>query len=246
MIVSSVIMPYAHCMRKFVPLILLVTALLLTGCQVTEDLTMDTSQSGRSFTAIHVEQFFIDVLEDFAEFLPENNESMMDSAIRGYASELEGTEAISDVSWASLGDNKYTVSFSFSGISELLEEMGAENQSLFTLSENSMSFYLDINNYPELKAVVPFLADQNFEVYGPEYNQGMSEADYLDMIYFLLGEDGPEAITNGVININIEVPGNVVSTAGCTQTGDSSVSYTFPIIDFLLLGEPLAFTVEWE
>ena len=124
--------------------------------------------------------------------------------------------------------------------------MGAENQSLFTLSDDSLSFYLDINNYPELKAIVPFLADQNFEVYGPEYNQGMSEADYLDMIYFLLGEDGPEAITNGVMEININVPGTITAADGCRIAGTNTAVFTFPIIDFLLLNTPLSFSVAWE
>ncbi len=238
-------MTYAQSMRKYL-LIILALIFILAGCQVTEQLDVNKDGSGKSYTDIHVEQFFIDVLEDFAEFLPENNESMMDSAIRGYASQLDKAGAVSGTEWESLGDNRYTVSFSFSGISALLSEMGAENQSLFTLSDDSLSFYLDINNYPELKAIVPFLADQNFEVYGPEYNQGMSEADYLDMIYFLLGEDGPEAITNGVMEININVPGTITAADGCRIAGTNTAVFTFPIIDFLLLNTPLSFSVAWE
>ena len=232
-------------MRRFI-IPFLAAAILLSGCQVTEDLTLNTDGTGSSHTAIHVEQFFINVLEDFSEFLPSSDESMMESAINGYAAELNGADSIINAQWENLGDNKYTVSFDYASINQILEEMGAADQSLFTITGSSLSFYLDINNYQELKAVVPFLADQNFEVYGPEYNQGMTESDYLDMIYFLLGEDGPEAIANGLINVNITLPGKVSSAEGCSITGDNTVQFSFPIIKFLLLNEPLSFSVEWN
>ena len=246
---STIVLPeiitYAFCMKRFI-IPIFAFALLFSGCQVTEDLTLNDDGTGSSYTDIHVEQFFIDVLEDFAEFLPTEDESMMESAINGYASQLGTTAAIKEASWESLGDNRYTVSFDYSSIDTLLSEMGADNQSLFTISDNSLSFYLDINNYPELKAIVPFLSDQNFEVYGPEYNQGMSETDYLDMIYFLLGEDGPEAISNGLIDVNITVPGTVTEADGCTIVDDNTVRFSFPIIHFLLLNEPLSFSVAWN
>ena len=94
--------------------------------------------------------------------------------------------------------------------------------------------------------IVPFLADPNFEVYGPEYNQGMSEADYLDMIYFLLGEEGPDAISNGNVTINLTVPGTVTETVNAEKISDNTISYSFPVISFLLLSEPLSFSVQWE
>ena len=229
--------------RIIIPIMVLLAA---TGCQVTEDLTVKEGGAVSSSTDIHVEQFFIDVLEDFAEFLPAEDESMMESAISGYASGLENTEAITAASWESLGDNRYSVAFDCSSVQELLSQMGAENQTLFVLDDHSISFSLDMENYQELKAVVPFLADPNFEVYGPEYNQGMSEADYLDMIYFLLGEDGPDAVANGVVEVSITVPGTITDAEGCKVTGTDTASFRFPIIDFLLLNEPLAFSIEWE
>ena len=206
-----------------------------------EGLGIDESEkNGKMIKAI------IDVLEDFGEFLPASDESMMDNAISGYASQLDGVNAISDIEWENLGDNHYTVSFSFSGIDTLLSQLGAENQTLFALTDNSLSFHLDISNYEELKSAVPFLADPNFEVYGPEYNQGMSETDYLDMIYFLLGEDGPEAIANGMVTMDITVPGTVMNTENAEITGENTARYSFPIIAFLLLNEPLSFSIEWQ
>ncbi len=237
-------MPYPQRMRRFIAL-LAAAILLFAGCQVTEDLSI-AGEGGTSHTDIHVEQFFIDVLSDFAEFLPAGDEPMMDAAIRGYASDLEKSGMVSGVEWESLGDNSYTLSFSYASLNDLLETMGAEDQSLFALTDHSLSLHLDIDSYPQLKSLVPFLSDPNFEVYGPEYNQGMSEADYLDMIYFLLGEDGPDAVANGSVSVRINVPGTIVSASGCEIVADDAAIFSFPIIDFLLLNEPMAFSLEWE
>ena len=127
-----------------------------------------------------------------------------------------------------------------------MSDLGAANNTLITETENSFSFFVDINNFEELTKIVPFLADPNFEVYGPLYNQGMTEEEYLDMIYYLLGEEGPDAIKNGEVKVNIEVPGTISSVEGAVKTGDRKAEFKFPIIDFLLLNKPISFKVSWN
>ena len=117
---------------------------------------------------------------------------------------------------------------------------------MLRVSDKSLSFYVDIDNFDELTKIVPFLADPNFEVYGPMYNQGTTEEDYLDMIYYLLGEEGPDAIANGEVSIIVSVPGNITRVSNATKVSYNKARFTFPIIDFLLLNEPLTFTVDWR
>ena len=212
-------------MKRIFPLIALIV-FLLSACTVTEELTINSDRSGESVSDIHVEQFFIDVLDDFAEFLPENDESIMDSAISGYVNGMTGIVSIEKSSWEKTGENEYLISFSYSSLEELLSDFNADEQTLLK--------------------IVPFLADPNFEVYAAEYNQGMSEEDYLDMIYFLLGEDGPEAIRNGQVTMDITVPGTITATEGCEAIDSNTIRFSFPIIDFLLLNEPISFSAEWN
>ena len=232
-------------MKRIFPLIALIV-FLLSACTVTEELTINSDRSGESVSDIHVEQFFIDVLGDFAEFLPENDESIMDSAISGYVDGMTGIASIEKSSWEKTGENEYLISFSYSSLEKLLSDFNADEQTLLTVTDNSISLYLDIESYQELKKIVPFLADPNFEVYAAEYNQGMSEEDYLDMIYFLLGEDGPEAIRNGQVTMDITVPGTITATEGCEAIDSNTIRFSFPIIDFLLLNEPISFSAEWN
>ena len=195
-------------MKKLLILILSI-AFIFTSCTVTESILISSSQTGASSSNIIVEDFFIEVLEDFGEFLPSSDQSIMDEAMAGFASQLSSSSAASGVKFVNLGDNQYILDFAYSDMSKMMKDLGAEGNTLITETPNSFAFYVDINNFEELTKIVPFLADPNFEVYGPLYNQGMSEEDYLDMIYYLLGEEGPDAIKNGHVTIYIEVPESI-------------------------------------
>lgn len=217
----------------------------LCSCAVSESLSLgkDSSYSG---TDITVYPFFIDVLNDFSEFMPQSDETIMDAAVSGFSSNLGNSGEAFDVSYSKTGENSYSISFGFNSTQSLVSALQGGSTTVLKETDNSLDFYLDINNYAELKAIIPFLSDSNFEVYGPEYNQGMSEADYLDMIYYLLGEEGPDAIKNSTIDITIRTPGEIVTADGVDKTGPDSVLYSFPLIDFLLLNEPMRFSITWK
>ncbi len=233
-------------MRKTVISVILLS-ILLSSCTVTEDLTVKQGTSGVINSSIDVQQYFVDVLTDFAQFLPENNESIMDSAINSFAYQLEAASEASDVRFIKTGENSYSGSFNFTDFGKLANELaGGESQTIIKQDANKLSFYVDINNYEELERIVPFLADPNIEVFLANYNIGYSEEDYLDMIVFSLGEEAPDSLRNSLITINGEVPGRITKISGAKQTGSSTFSFSFPLIDFLLLSEPLAFEVEWK
>ncbi len=227
-------------------LIVILSALLIASCQVSETLNVRSSSSIESSTNIKTEDFFIEVLEDFGEFLPENDMSIMDSAMKGFSDQLDRSKNTERATLSIVGHNQYMVDFSTDNIIALIEELGGKAQSLFTSSKNSISFYVDIDNFEELTRIVPFLADPNFEVYGPLYNQGTSEEDYLDMIYYLLGEEGPDAIENGYVSIEIHTPSEITKVTGAQKKDNNTALFEFPIIDFLLLNKPLSFSISWK
>lgn len=235
-------------MKRIFAILTFISIILLSSCQVTENIIISDGEN-TSESDIIVYDFFIDVLNDFSAFVSDESqdESIMDAAVRGFADGLASNPDNCNIIYTKGSGNEYKLSFDFKSISNALSALnGAEGNSVLKEGENSLSFYLDINNYVELKEMIPFLADPNFEVYGPEYNQGMSEADYLDMIYYLLGEEAPDAISSSMIDINITTPGEIVSSEGVTVTGSNTCTYSFPLIDFLLLSEPMAFSISWN
>ena len=140
-------------------------------------------------------------------------------------------------------DNKFIISLPQSIISESSENQG--KNLLFTQKDNSLSFYLDINNYHKMKELFPILADPNVEIYMADYSHGLSKSDYLDMLSYLMGEDNTVSSNSSVI-LTLEVPGTITSCNNCTQTSNNTIEYCFPLIDFLLLENPLSFSVTWN
>lgn len=235
-------------MNKILTFLVLILVILFPSCQVTEKITL-SEDGNTSESNIQVYDFFLAVLNDFSAFLTEETsvDSIMDNAVRDFANGLSSNPNNSNVFYTRGESGEYMVSFDFESISNALSTLsGGRETTILKEDGNSISFYLDINNYPELKEMIPFLSDPNFEVYGPEYNQGMSETDYLDMIYYLLGEEAPDAIRNSLISIDITVPGKFTATEGVTVTSSNTCTYSFHLIDFLLLASPMSFSISWN
>lgn len=234
-------------LKKNLFIILILIFPLLASCVVTEDLSINTNGSGSSEISISVEDFFITVLNDFSEFSSdETDKPIMDLAIDDTANKLTENKSTTNVVFTKVGKNSYDGSFDFSSLSTLIDDLAqTDNQSVLTLKNNKLKFYLDLDNYYQLTKVIPFLADPNFEPFGPEYNEGLSEDDYLEMISFMLGEEGPDAIRNSTITLNFETPKPIKTYKGGEKISDRDFTYSFPLIDFLLLAEPLEFELTW-
>lgn len=234
-------------MKRFLPIyILTIVVILISSCTVTEDLILN-KDGGSLSSDIDVENYFVEVLEDFAEFMPESDEPVIDKAISEASKQLSNSGYATDVVFIKDGKNSYVGNFNFNNLNELMKAFNENtNQTVIKKDENSIKFYVDINNYSELEDIIPFLADPNIEVYLAKYNVGYSEQDYLEMLVFSLGEEAPESVQKSIITLNITVPGTITKIEGATKTGDNSMTYSFRLLDFLLLNNPLTFYVEWE
>ncbi|HKL58238.1 MAG TPA: hypothetical protein VJ854_07535 [Sphaerochaeta sp.] len=235
-----------HMLMLLISLILLLLV-LGSSCVVTEQLTFNSSGYNASKFDFTVEDFFIAVLEDFSEFAPEEQEaSLMDSAITDFDRALKYSSTTNSVAMYKLTDNAYKGQFNFMDLDKLFSDLGAgKEQSLLRQSNNTLTFNLSMDNYDQLVPVIPFLADENFEAFGPVYNQGLGESDYLEMISFMLGEEGPPAIEASTITLRIATPKPIKGFTNGRKVGPSLYEFSFPLIDFLLLAKPITFSVSW-
>lgn len=228
--------------------LLLAVFFLVTGCTVTETLSFKSTAPNESAFDFTVEDFFIAVLQDFSEFIPpEGDQSLMDKAINDFERALDYSPTTDKVRMTKLNDNAYRGTFTFTNMQQLFSDLGAgPDQSLLTMQKNSMTFSLSMDNYDQLVPVIPFLADENFEAFGPVYNQGLSDADYLEMISFMLGEEGPPAIEQSFITLRVETPTPITGFINGKKISERLYEFSFPLIDFLLLEDPITFTVTWQ
>ena len=55
----------------------------------------------------------------------------------------------------------------------------------------TVRLHLDRSNYTQLASLFPLLNDPTVAGMGPQVNDTITDAEYLDMIGFTLGNDGP-------------------------------------------------------
>ena len=232
-------------------------ALLLSSCVVAEkltlsgDYTVSPSVPGKNHVDLSVDDFFVGVVEDLSDWQNKgNNDPIIDVAIQDFVKNLQASSVTSSVRFLETGYNTYMGDFSFSNFPQLLIDLsnGQADQSVVTISGRNGKTHVEISinmdNYPQLTKMIPFLADPNFEVYGPLYNNDLAEEEYLEMVSFILGEQCPDSIAASSVKIQVVAPKAIESHNGKLRNA-KTVEFSFPLIDFLLLHESIDFYLEY-
>jgi hypothetical protein len=80
---------------------------------------------------------------------------------------------------------------------------------------------------------------------GPQANDTITEAEYLEMIKFSLGDEGPALVKKSFIEMAIRPEGEIVSQTGGTQT-NGTVVFRIPLLRLLVLDKPLDYSVTFK
>lgn len=236
--------------------LILVTILSFSSCKVTETLnfksniTSETTLTGNSHCDISVSDYFVSVVEDLSNWNESGNDDpILQVAVDDFVKNLEQSDSALSIRFLKTGINTYMGDFSFTDFSDLILDLSKEEScSLVTATEvdgkTQVKIHIGMGNYEELTKIVPFLADPNFEVYGPLYNHELTEENYLEMMSFILGEECPDEILNSKVTIQVVAPKEITSCNGTLKNSKTAV-FSFPLIDFLLLHEPIEFELEY-
>ena len=232
-------------------------ALLLSSCVVAEKLTFsgDYTQAkavpGKNHVDLSVDDFFVGVVEDLSDWENKgNNDPIIDVAVQDFVKNLEASGVTSSVRFVETGHNTYMGDFSFTDFTQLLIDLsnGQSDQNVVTMTSRNGKTHVEISinmdNYVQLTKIIPFLADPNFEVYGPLYNNDLTEEEYLEMVSFILGSQCPDSIKSSSVTIQVVAPKAISSHNGRLRNS-RTVEFTFPLIDFLLLHESIDFYLEY-
>lgn len=217
-------------------LVLLLTAVFLfTSCVVTSNLDL---QKNNCDTEIKATPFFSEVIEDLASFTRNpDGKSLMQNAVESFAERLGECPSVYSVSF----EDDSEISFEFADFKTLVKELTDEkNQNVLTFEDNCLNLNINMDNYSQVKEMVPFLALEDIAVYCAEYNEDYSEEEYLTMMEFIAGPDSREGILSSYVSLVINTPSEVKDTNGNLLNADT-VEFRFPLIDFLLLHSPISF-----
>ncbi len=233
-------------------LFVILIILIFSTCTIKQEVELEKDGSGRVDFHIEVEGFFLDYLLDMAELtgeieLSEQSTIFDIEKIRAGLNQKPGvnvTRLVSPIPEVVEG------SFTFRNIEEVFN-----NEALLTQAEvmgftcednvNRLKLHLDRGNFKHIYSLFPILASPVVQSFGPLENEGTSEQEYLEMMEFALGEEGPEGIRDSFINLVIKINGRLLSQSGGT-TNEEGVSFQIPLIRVLLLDQPLDYSITFD
>ncbi len=235
----------------YVILFIMISLFGFTSCTIKQDIYINADSTGQVSFDIQVEKFFTAVAEDFTTLLPKEDSDITNINIQDMQASINQSPYAFNASFDEPEEDHYTGTFQFGDahtfFNDVHDELHLESLFSYTTTGNShtLKLYLDIRNYAELTELIPLLKDPSFAIFGPEENIGVSKADYLDMISYLLGEEGPDAINRSYISLIINTDSPIISQKHGIKHSSKQVEFRIPLIDFLLLADPIDYSITW-
>lgn len=226
--------------------------LIFTTCTIKQEVELEKDGSGRVDFHIKIERFFLDYLLDMAELTGELELSEQSTIfdIEKIRAGLKQKPGVTVTRLASPAPEVVEGSFTFRNIEEVFN-----NEALLTKAEvmsftrvdnvRSLKLHLDRGNFEHIYSLFPILASPVVESFGPLENEGTSEKEYLEMMEFALGEEGPKGIMNSFIDLVIKINDRLLSQSGGTINKEG-VSFQIPLIRVLLLDQPLDYSISFD
>jgi len=227
----------------------LLAAILMIGCTIKQQVSLEIDQSGTVSTEIRLDPLFVEYLNDLAELTGESMEEQVfkiEEIKKGFA-EREDIE-LTRIATPSPEILEMEIDFRniervFSGEQKLTE---AGIVSFTKVSEGySVRFHLDKSNFDSVLAFMPFLQNPLFEGLGPQENDDTTEEEYFELMELALGEGGAESVQDSYIETRVAVKGELISQSGGTVS-NNGVVYRIPLIRVLLLDQPLDYSLQFK
>ena len=233
-----------------------ILALLLAsaGCTVNQQLTLRVDRSGEAQIHVKLEPVFVDYLDTLSEAAGDSEmvpESVFDTEeVERSVGERHG---VTVTHIATPTPEELELNLSFEDLKAMLAYNapvpGPASRPLIAFSDNdpnTLRVHLSRDNYRALTALFPILDHPLLVSLGPQQDLEVSDAEYLEMMGFVLGDDGPPAISDSVVTVRVEVDGAILEHDGGELQEDGSLLITIPLIRVLVLDQPLDYTIVYE
>ena len=204
--------------------------------------------SGAVSFSFKVESSFIDTALEMAELsseggLPEGDIFNIPKIRRDFAEK----EAVTLRDVQSPGTGRLEGYFTFDDIREVFasqEELTEAGIISLTVSgaNRIMRVRLNKRNYNQISTLFPIVENPLFEMFGPQEGEDITEDEYTEMVELAFGEATARGLTKSFIELKVNIEGTIIGQTGGKIQG-RSVVFKVPLIDVLLLNEPLEYTV---
>jgi hypothetical protein len=226
-------------MKKYSTLTILFVFILFISCTIEQEIELNIDGSGNASIDIEVMDGFYDYLltfrEDANDLGYESDDSIFNlAAIEDKLSELNGV-TISKIS--SPTDKKLKIEFSFTDIDNIIEGIKGDADLISFIrngNTGTFTFFLNAQTYYQIIPLVPVTDSPLYEALGPQPEYPISEQEYLDLVEFTIGDEGPEMVKESLVTTEFDVDGDITSQIG-GELSRRKVTFEMPLLKFLLL-----------
>jgi len=237
-------------MARFLAVLSLAAA--ITACSSSQTFVIRGDGSGTMTLHVEVSRLLHDYIVSLAE-VSGSSQAPTGDRIFDLDEIRKGFEAQPGVSVDGLASPSASVldaSLSFSSLSAIFAGnagLGASEAVAISESEGvkTLKIHLDKGNYRQVAAIFPLLQAPVLQSLGPQVNEKVSSDDYLEMVRFAIGDDGPALVRKSFIVITIRPDGEIVSQSGGTMA-PGAVVFRVPLLRLLVLDSPLDFSVSFR
>jgi hypothetical protein len=232
---------------------LLAAALLLTAsCSVKQTLLIKTDGSGSLAMRVEITKLLHEYIISLAEVAGQT-EMVKTGKIFNPKDIQKGFESQPGVTVKRVETPKpdiLEVDIFYSSIQEVFSKGdAAKSAGAISYGESggkkTLKLHLDRATYKQLSVVFPLLADPMFAGLGPQANEKISDEEYLEMVRFSLGDEGPGLLKKSFIDLTIKPEGEIVSQTGGTLA-NGGVLFRIPLLRLLVLDKPLDYSVSFK
>lgn len=228
-------------------ILIILISLYIVSCSSNHKIHINKDNSATVDFSVTNKKSLIDTLLEWGAI--QNSDSLIDTD--QISLDLEKDDNISNVVMTSPSENNYTGKFLVNNIDNLFnsDDIPKELQ-IFTISENEngkqLKIQISIENYIYLKESLPFLQEESIDMLGPDANQDVSKEEYLDMMSFSLGDDGPKDILASNIQLEISVDGTILNIEGGKIIKKDTATFNVQLIDLILLKKKLVYSLTYK
>ena len=232
-----------------VSLVLLAAAL---SCSMSNTVVVKSDGSGTVAVRLEVSKLFREYLSSMADLSGQADAAKSDQLfdLKEIRKGFEAKPGITVKRLASPKPEVLEADLAFRSIQEVFaSDATLKNTGVVSFTQNggtrTVKVRLDRSNYKQVSALFPGLSNPLFEGMGPQENDTITEEEYLEMIKFSLGEEGPGLVKKSFIDVIIKPEGEMVSQVGGTVT-NGAVLFRIPLLRLLVLDKPLDYSVTFR
>ncbi len=239
-------------MLRSAPLLAIPLILLTVSCTMSNTIVVKGDGSGTVAVRVEISKLFKEYLVSMAEVAGQEQIAKEGKLfdLKEIQKGFEGRPGVTVKRLASPKPETLEVDLAFRSIQEVFASDDALKSTgviSFTQTNGTktVKVHLDRANYKQTSVLFPGLSNPLFEGMGPQPNDAITEAEYLEMIKFSLGDEGPALVKKSFIEMAIRPEGEIVSQTGGAVT-NGTVVFRIPLLRLLLLDKPLDYSVSFK